>query len=107
MARPPMTKAEEGQPGFVGVRRNRLKSRALDAIRNDEIFPYWAETKLGPKPRETLERWGLAEFKNRGTFKALGDKNTIIILARLTPDGIKVRDDYHRGRAERADKHDR
>lgn len=102
--RPPLYHHEEGLPEFQGVRRTRLSSKALKAIENCLIGPAWAPTDLHHETRKALREWGLAEFMDYGTYNPRKTKGGMpIVLGRLTPEGVQVRDDYHCRQAEKLD----
>ena len=90
--RPPLTREEARKWG--GIRRDRLsRVRAPGVIYDCKLSPYWRFVNLHHQIRETLTRWGLAEFK----VLAKG-----VIMGRLTEEGIEVRDNHHKSIAEKA-----
>lgn len=94
---PRVTSSDEGE----GTPLNRYGSKALKMIQNNELMPYWEMFTGAPESRLALERWGMAEFKK---LKPMTSSSKAHYMARLTPAGIKARDDYARYKAERASK---
>lgn len=84
------------------MRRNRFGSQALKLVQRNLVMPFWAPFPGSMYSAQALERWGLAELRLIKTPEAARQKKPRAYYARLTPQGIKVRDDYARLMAERA-----
>jgi hypothetical protein len=81
-----------------------MNRQALDAVRDGTLGPAWRAVNLHHHSINALEAWGLAEFRRGPSYDpSRRGRKTILIMGRLTAEGVRVRDDYHRRSAERRD----
>lgn len=99
-----INRADERNGG--GTRKNRHGSkddRALRLVYSGRLTPVWSFVLIHGRTRDALTRWGLAEFQMRHIGNRKKSRDEDIVFGRLTPEGVKVRDDYHARQAEKAD----
>jgi hypothetical protein len=86
------------------VRAYKQQRLGLRIIQAGEIRPYWSAVEVPGQAREWMVREGFAEFKHilneRVGKRAVGRVQANIWFARLTLEGVRVRDEYDRKQAE-------